>query len=97
MSDYRNLPELLKRQGLFCCWRYEQRQNKPAKIPYNPRNGNRAKSTDPGSFSAFSAALLALGKSIEARQPYSGIGVGLFGNLGAIDIDHCRHPRSKGR
>ncbi len=89
MSDYRNLPELLKRQGLFCCWRYEQRQNKPTKVPYNPRNGNRAKSTDPGSFSAFSAALMALGKSIEARQPYSGIGVGLFGNLGAIDIDHC--------
>ena len=89
MSDYRNLPELLKRQGLFCCWRYEQRQDKPTKVPYNPRNGNRAKSTDPGSFSAFSAALMALGKSIEARQPYSGIGVGLFGNLGAIDIDHC--------
>lgn len=78
MSDYRNLPELLKRQGLFCCWRYEQRQDKPTKIPYNPRNGNRAKSTDPGSFSAFSAALMALGKSIEARQPYSGIGVGVI-------------------
>jgi len=90
LSDYRNLPELLKRQGLFCCWRYEQRQDKPTKVPYNPRNGNRAKSTDPGSFSAFSAALMALGKSVEeGSNLYSGIGVGLFGNLGAIDIDHC--------
>lgn len=88
-TNYSNLPEQLKRQGKFCCWRYEQRQGKPTKIPYNPQTGGRAQSTNPATFSPFSAALLALGKSMETQNPYSGVGVGVFGSLGAIDIDHC--------
>lgn len=88
-TNFSNLPEQLKRQGLFCCWRYEQRQNKPTKVPYNPRTGGRAQSTNPATFAPFSQALWALGKSLEEPAPYSGIGVGVFGTLGAIDLDHC--------
>ena len=88
-TNYSNLPEQLKRQGKFCCWRYEQRQGKPTKIPYNPQTGGRAQSINPATFSPFSAALLARGKSMETQNPYSGVGVGVFGSLGAIDIDHC--------
>lgn len=81
-----NLPAALRETGLFCCWRYETRpgQDKPAKVPYNPRTGGRAQSTNPATFAPFSAALAAL-----ERGKYDGIGVGVFGNLAAIDIDRC--------
>ena len=79
-----SLPAKLRETGLFCCWRYEQRQNKPTKVPYDPRTGGRAKSTDPATFAPLSVALEAM-----ERGKYDGLGVGIFGSLGAIDIDHC--------
>lgn len=86
MTDINNLPAALRETGLFCCWRYETRQgaDKPTKVPYNPRTGSRAKSTDPATFAPLTAALAAVDSC-----GYDGIGVGLFGRLGAIDIDHC--------
>lgn len=81
-----NLPLQLKKQGLFCCWRYEQREgsDKPTKVPYNPRTGGRAQSTNPDTFAPLAVALAAV-----TSYDYDGIGVGMFGSLGAIDIDHC--------
>lgn len=81
-----NLPAELRESGLFCCWRYETRPgtDKPTKVPYNPRTGGGAQSTNPGTFAPLSVALDAV-----ERGGYDGIGVGIFGNLGAIDIDHC--------
>lgn len=79
-----NLPLQLKEQGLFCCWRYEQREgpDKPTKVPYNPRTGGKAQSTNPDTFAPLDVAMVSV-------QGYDGIGVGVFGSLGAIDIDHC--------
>ena len=79
-----NLPAQLREQGLFCCWRYEERDGKKTKVPYNPRTGGKAQSTNPATFTPLSVALEAL-----ERGQYDGIGVGVFGSLGAIDIDHC--------
>ena len=81
-----NLPAELRESGLFCCWRYETRPgtDKPTKVPYNPRTGGGAQSTNPGTFAPLSVALEAA-----ERGQYDGIGVGIFGSLGAIDIDHC--------
>lgn len=84
MTETKNLPAALRQNGLFCCWRYETRpdSDKPTKVPYNPRTGGRAQSTNPDTFSQLAAA--------EAVQSsYDGLGVGVFGDLGAIDIDHC--------
>ena len=39
-------------------------------------------SNNPATFAPLSVALEAAGR-------YDGLGVGLFGHLGAIDIDHC--------
>lgn len=89
MLTVKNLPAALRETGLFCCWRYEQRQDKPTKVPYNPSTGGKAQSTNPAAFAPLSKALWALGKSLETPAPYNGIGVGVFGTLGAIDIDHC--------
>ena len=81
-----NLPAKLRETGLFCCWRYEQREgaDKPTKVPYNPRTGGKAQSTNPDTFAPLAVALAAL-----ETGGYAGIGVGVFGSLGAIDIDHC--------
>lgn len=79
-----NLPAKLRETGRFCCWKYEERNGKRTKVPYNPRTGGKAQSTNPGTFAPLAVALDAL-----ERGNYDGIGVGVFGNLGAIDIDHC--------
>ena len=81
-----NLPAELRESGLFCCWRYETRPgtDKPTKVPYNPRTGGGAQSTNPGTFAPLSVALEAA-----ERGQYDGVGVGVFNGLGAIDIDHC--------
>lgn len=81
-----NLPAKLRENGLFCCWRYKTRpgKDKPTKIPINPRTGGKAQSTNPRTFAPFHVALDAM-----ERGGYDGIGVGIFGNLGAIDIDGC--------
>ena len=86
MIDVNNLPAKLRETGLFCCWRYETRQgtDKPTKVPYNPKTGGKAQSTNPATFAPLGVALEAM-----ERGRYDGIGVGIFGNLGAIDIDHC--------
>lgn len=80
------LPAQLRETGLFCCWKYEQApgRDKPTKVPYNPRTGGKAQSTNPQTFAPLAVALAAL----EGGR-YDGIGVGVFGSLGAIDIDHC--------
>jgi len=79
-----SLPASLRTSGLFCCWKYEERDGKRTKVPYNPRTGGRAQSTNPDTFAPLSTALEAV-----ERGGYDGIGVGVFGTLGAIDIDHC--------
>ena len=84
LIEIENLPPALRRDGRFCCWKYEERDGKPTKVPYNPRTGGRAQSTNPNTFAPLEIAR----KAVE-RGRYDGIGVGIFGNVGAIDIDHC--------
>lgn len=88
-----NIPQSLQRDGLFCYYRLESRSGsgKPAKVPYNPRTGTPAKSTDPSTFGSFSEV------RNYAEAGYDGIGVGIFGNLAAIDIDHCVEIGPDGR
>lgn len=82
MVKIENLPPALLKDGLFCCWRYEDRGAKPTKVPYNPKTGGRAQSTNPATFAPLNTALAVLDR-------YDGLGVGIFGDMGAIDIDHC--------
>ena len=49
-TQYTNLPNLLKKEGLFCLWQYETRDGKKTKVPYCIR-GYRA---DPGNKNTFS-------------------------------------------
>jgi hypothetical protein len=83
MTDVGKLPQELKETGLFCLWRYEQRGERRTKVPYDPRTGRMAGSNDPGTFAPLETALLA------EQTGYDGLGVGIFGDVCAIDIDHC--------
>ena len=76
------IPQAITEKGLFCCWRYEERNGKRTKVPYNPRTGERAKSNDPQSFADYLTASC-------ASHRYDGMGLGIFNGICAIDLDHC--------
>ena len=76
------IPREITDHGLFCCWRYEERNGKQTKVPYNPRTGERAKSNDPQSFADYLTASC-------ASHRYDGMGLGIFNGICAIDLDYC--------
>ena len=78
---YDQLPDKLKNQGLFCNWKLEERNNRMTKVPYQA-NGKRANPTDRRCFTDFETAC-------ENLDGNDGIGIGIFDDIAAIDIDHC--------
>ena len=56
MSAYRNIPEELKQNGLFCVWRREKRKGNMTKVPYQ-RNGYGASTTERRHFCGFEEAV----------------------------------------
>ena len=76
-----DFPSHIKEKGLFCCWKYEERDGRKTKVPYNPCTAQMAKSNDKTSFTDYKTAVNANG--------YDGIGIGIFNGICAIDLDHC--------
>lgn len=60
------------------------RRVEQGKIPFDPNTGYHAKSNDPSTFSDFQNTY-----KVYQNGGYDGLGIGIFGNIGAIDIDHC--------
>lgn len=75
------LPDSIIQNGLFCCWKYEERNERKTKVPYQPQTGLGAKSNNPSSFVPYKTAVQASG--------YDGIGIGIFNGICAIDLDNC--------
>ncbi|MBO6138365.1 MAG: nucleoside triphosphatase [Lachnospiraceae bacterium] len=78
---YEKLPQELKERGSFCLWKYEERYGRMTKVPYQT-SGLRADSTNKATFTDYATA-------ISLRDKYDGIGIGVFDDICAIDIDHC--------
>ena len=78
---YEKLPEELKKDGRFCLWKYEERNGRITKVPYQI-NGKKASSADKNTFSDFRMA-------VNAMADYDGIGMGAFDDFCMVDIDHC--------
>lgn len=80
------LPQELKDYGYWCLWKYEKLEgrDRPTKVPYNPHTGGRAMSNNPNTFTSFQEAVNAL-----EQGGFSGLGVGVFDGLCAIDLDNC--------
>ena len=86
MSKCENLPADLRENGRFCLWKYEERDGRQAKVPYNPITGERVRANDPNTFSDFATAE----RVLEHRpERFQGLGIGLFGDMVGVDIDHC--------
>jgi len=82
--DY--IPSWLKQYGAFCLWRYEDKDGRKTKIPYNPHSPqSRARVNDRATFSDLQTALT-------ASNCFDGLGVGVFDAVCGIDIDHCITP-----
>jgi primase-polymerase (primpol)-like protein len=88
-----NIPERLTERPQWVCWRLEERDDKPTKVPYIPGTMRRASSTDLMTWRTFSEALAAY----EAGEPpYDGIGF-MFSSadpFSGIDLDDCRDPET---
>ena len=78
---YDQLPSNLKIRNQFCNWKLEEQNGRMTKVPYRT-NGKRANPTDPKCFTDFNSVCA-------TQDAYDGIGIGIFGDLFAIDIDHC--------
>ncbi len=79
-----NIPYELKQIPHWVCWKYEWRDGKWTKPPYQP-NGRHAKSNDKDTWYEFSTVLDAYEKG-----GFDGIGIVLTEDMGivGIDLDH---------
>lgn len=95
MSEYvlptaEALPDAMTKRKQWVCWRREDRNDKPTKVPINPTSGLYASATDPTTWGSF----------LTAREYASthDIGVGFVFReddpLVGVDLDDCRDPET---
>lgn len=82
--SFEKIPQEIKDMALCCLWKYEDRNGKRTKPPYNHRTGRYARSDDPATFGPYDDVLAAY-----KHGGYEGIGMGIFDVWCAVDIDHC--------
>jgi putative DNA primase/helicase len=85
------IPNELKTRPQWVGWRYEARDGKPTKVPYDARTGRRADTTDLLTWCPFEEALDAL-----EHGRFDGIGFVLSSgdSYTGVDLDECREPET---
>jgi primase-polymerase (primpol)-like protein len=85
------IPETLRERDQWVCWREEERDGKPTKIPVTPGAGEFASSTEPETWASFEAAL----DYIETEHA-DGVGFVFTENdpIVGVDLDDCRDPET---
>jgi hypothetical protein len=85
VADTLNMRDL--RQWL--CWRIEERDGKPTKVPYDPSTGEKADSTNPKTWTRYEKAV-----SVCKKHGYDGIGFVFTpeDDLCGVDLDKCLDP-----
>lgn len=82
---WENIPEKLKIERRWVCWKFEQRGGKMTKVPYTP-TGRRAKSNDSKTWYSFKECRTAVENGL-----FDGVGFQLDGSgIVGIDVDHCK-------
>lgn len=76
--NFDNIPTELKEKALFCLWTYSQDNTK---IPIDPHTLKYGDSSDTSKFDEYNYVLK------KTNEKY-GLGIGVFNNICAIDIDH---------
>ena len=80
-SALEGVPGTLRALPRWVCWRYEQRNGKLTKAPYDARADRYASSTDPSTWADFETALA-------AGERYDGVGIVLGNGLSGVDLDN---------
>lgn len=86
-----NIPDELKRLNNWCVWKFEKRNGKRTKIPFNAETGEFAKSNDKSTWSSYETAVNAQGVDgigFFFEPPYLGIDID--------DIDDDLHRFKQG-
>ena len=75
----------------WLCWRSEERDGKPTKVPRSPLTGEKAKSTDPQTWASYDEA-------VNAYRVHGHHGIGFVftpeDGLCGVDLDGCLDPKS---
>ena len=89
--DPTRVPEALRERPQWVAWRYEPRGGKPAKVPCDPRTGERASSTDRSNWVSFDEAV----DGWQKGDRYAGIGFVFSASdlFCGIDLDDCIDER----
>ena len=84
---FENIPNELKQNALFCCWKLTQN----GKVPVDVVKRTLAKSNDKTTFYDWATILKYAGGYLrkDNNKWIGGIGLGIFNGFSAIDIDHC--------
>lgn len=92
---FEQIPKELRTLPQWVCWKFEEKEGKPTKIPINARTGGRAKTNTPSTWTTGLTAytyylhrnngdgIQGIGFVVSANDSYVG-----------IDLDHCRNPES---
>ena len=85
------IPETLRERDQWVCWREEERDSKPTKIPVTPGAGGFASSTELETWASFKTAL-------DYTETEHADGVGFVFTDGdpivGVDLDDCRDPET---
>jgi hypothetical protein len=75
----------------WLCWRTEERDGKPTKVPYDPSTGKKAESTNPKTWSSYEKA-----RGACRDHGYEGIGFVFTpeDDLCGVDLDKCLDPET---
>jgi putative DNA primase/helicase len=81
-----NVPPELQAISNWVVWKYETRDGKETKVPYDARTGRRAKANDSATWTTFEIALSAA--DVLSGNDYDGVGFELGGtDLAGVDFD----------
>lgn len=83
------MPAEMRAAWRWLVFRYEVRDGRSTKVPYNPNTGRRASSINPGTWGTFEQACAAV-----ATGGYAGLGFVLGGGFAGVDLDKCRNPHT---
>jgi hypothetical protein len=87
IEETQNIRDL--RQWL--CWRIEEREGKPTKVPYSPLTGEKASTTNPETWAGYSEA-------VEAHREHGNGGIGFVFSeddpFCGVDLDGCLNPEA---
>jgi hypothetical protein len=75
----------------WLCWRSEERDGKPTKVPYDPSTGEKAESTNPKTWTSYEKARRAC-----RDHGYEGVGFVFTpdDDLCGVDLDKCLNPET---